>query len=242
MPKGSGPKPKKDTPRNLADKVYLKLKEQILAFELLPGDRFTETDVATDTETSRTPVRAALQRLSNEGYLQSHLRSGWQVKDFDFREFEDLYDLRIILEIAAVQRLCARDREPKELGELKDAWLIPAVRRSKDGQQVCEMDERFHIALVSTTGNREIIRIHTAVSERIRLIRRLDFTKPERITATYIEHAKITELVVDRQSDAACELLRQHIEHSKNEVRNISYHKFHEARTLRYERINRKQP
>ena len=47
---------------------------------------------------SRTPVRDALYRLEREGYLQVHLRVGWSVRPFDFRQFEHLYDLRLILE------------------------------------------------------------------------------------------------------------------------------------------------
>ena len=44
---------------------------------------------------SRTPVREALYRLEREGYLQVQFRSGWSVRELDFRQFDELYDLRI---------------------------------------------------------------------------------------------------------------------------------------------------
>ena len=97
------PKPR---PVNMADRVYAELKDQIFNFSLLPGDRFSENEVAERMDVSRTPVRDALYRLQQEGYVEVYFRSGWQVRPFDFAYFEDLYDLRIVLEEAAVRRLC----------------------------------------------------------------------------------------------------------------------------------------
>jgi len=66
--------------RSLAETAYEKLKASIFDFELLPGDRFSETDIAGRLSMSRTPVRDALYRLEREGYLQVHLRVGWSVR------------------------------------------------------------------------------------------------------------------------------------------------------------------
>jgi len=94
-------------PEGLAERIYLQLKDDIFNFRLLPGDRFSENDVADRMETSRTPVRQALFWLEREGYVEVFFRSGWQVRPFDFDYFEQLYDLRIVLELEAVKRLCA---------------------------------------------------------------------------------------------------------------------------------------
>jgi DNA-binding GntR family transcriptional regulator len=95
---------------------------------------------------------------------------------------------------------------------------------------VCALDEAFHATLVAATGNREIARCHQEVTERIRLLRRLDFTEPARIAATYDEHARILRAVLRRDADRAIELLRDHIETSKAQVRKISLHKLLSAR------------
>jgi DNA-binding GntR family transcriptional regulator len=73
-------------------------------------------------------------------------------------------------------------------------------------------------------------RVHQEVTDRIRIVRRLDFTRPDRIEATYDEHAKILREVLRRHGDAAQMLLRSHIERSKVEVRKITLHQLHEAR------------
>jgi len=224
----SKPEPRgKDS--NLAARVFERVKQEIFDFVLLPGDRFTEAEIAARMQVSRTPVREALYLLEREGYLEVMFRSGWRVRPFDFQQFEDLYDVRVILELAAVKRLCEMD-ERAALDELKSAWLVAKPERLTDGRGVAALDEQFHGALVLATGNQEMARIHHDLTERIRIIRRLDFTQDARIDATYNEHARILKAILLRKADEAQMLLKSHIDASKAEVRKITLHMLHTAR------------
>jgi len=214
---------------NLAVRVFERVKQEIFDFVLLPGDRFTEAEIAARMQVSRTPVREALYLLEREGYLEVMFRSGWRVRPFDFQQFEDMYDVRVILELAAVKRLCEMEQRDS-LEELKAAWLAPKNERLADGRGVAALDEQFHAALVAATGNIEMARIHHDLTERIRIIRRLDFTQDARIEATYNEHARILRAVLQRKADEAQLLLKSHIEASKAEVRKITLHMLHTAR------------
>src|SRR5450830_2178366 len=97
----------------LAEQVYTRLKDDIFNFRLLPGDNFTETEMAQSYGVSRTPLRDALFRLQREGYLEVGFRRGWKVCAIDFQRLDNLYDLRIVLETAALERLC-KDPDPSE--------------------------------------------------------------------------------------------------------------------------------
>ena len=222
----------KERPENLAERIYGQLKDDIFEFRLLPGDRFSEGEIAERVAASRTPVRQALYRLEREGYLEVYFRSGWQVKPFDFAHFEELYDVRIVLELAAVKRLCDREagETPAPLDELKRIWMVAPEQRLEDGREVSRLDERFHCQLVEATGNREMARLHGEVSEKIRIIRRLDFTQTPRVEATYDEHARILGAILSRRCEEAQLLLKTHIEVSKAEVRKITLHMLHSAR------------
>lgn len=218
---------------SLADAVYDRVKDDIAEFRLVPGDRFTESEIATRLGVSRTPVRQALFRLQREGFVQVHFRSGWQVQPFDFELFEHLYDLRVVLETTAAQRLCdaaASRVDRARLDTLQAFWGVPPAERRMDGRLVSRRDEEFHASLVEATGNPELARVHREVTERIRIVRRLDFTQPERVHATYDEHAKIVAALLRRRSDQATLLLRSHIEASKAEVRKLTLHNLHLAR------------
>ncbi len=214
----------------LAEQVYAQLKAEIHDFKLVPGDRFSEIELGTRLGVSRTPVREALFRLRNEGFLDVESKTGWFVRPIDFARLEQLYDLRVILELASVAKLCARSEDAPQLDALRAAWLMPAAERLTDAHAVGALDEAFHASLVSATGNAEVARVHQDVTERIRIVRRLDFTRADRIEATYLEHGKILRAVLQRKADQAQMLLRAHIEQSKAEVRKITLHTLHEAR------------
>ncbi len=218
--------------RTLADEVYAQLKRDVAEFRLVPGDRFTEGEISERLGVSRTPVRQALFRLQQEGFVEVLFRSGWRVLPFDFDRFEQLYDLRMVLETTAAHRLCETDRhiDRAMLETLVNIWLVPNAQRSTDAPQVAQWDEEFHCSLVAAAGNAEMARVHRDVTDRIRIIRRLDFTKQPRIDATYDEHAKILKAIRANRGDQAAMLLRAHIETSQAEVRKITLHQVHLAR------------
>jgi DNA-binding GntR family transcriptional regulator len=218
--------------RTRADDVYDLLKRDIAEFRMVPGDRFTEGEVSERLGVSRTPVRQALFRLQQEGFVEVLFRSGWRVLPFDFKRFEQLYDFRLVLESEAVRRLCAAGAPVAKqvLAGLAEIWLGAPEARSTDMAQVGRWDEAFHCTLVEAAGNAEMARAHREVTERIRIIRRLDFTKKHRVDTTYDEHARILRAILAQRADEACRLLSAHIGASHAEVRKITLHEIYEAR------------
>ena len=216
-------------PRHEPERAYAQIKQLIFDFHLLPGDRFSEADLTQRVQVSRTPLRQALQRLQREGFLLVFPKSGWQVAPLNFESFDELYDLRLLLETHAVARLCEAEERPA-LQALAEVWLIAPEARLSHALSVGQLDEAFHAALVRASGNHEMARVHTDITERIRIIRRLDFIKPARIDVTYDEHARILLAITRRRSDEAQRLLRAHVEQSKLEVRHITLDMLHQAR------------
>jgi DNA-binding GntR family transcriptional regulator len=212
----------------LAGAVYETLKADIFEFRLPPGARFSENQVARRERVSRTPVREALFRLEREGYLEVHSKSGWSVRALDFALIDQLYDLRVVLECAAVRKLCGGDPR-SALVDLEKVWRVAPRKRLTDGARVAALDEAFHAQLVAAAGNAEMARVHQGITERIRIVRRLDFTHPERIGYTYLEHGQILRAIRARRLPRALALLQTHIEASKAEVHKISLHRLHLA-------------
>ncbi|MCB9496767.1 MAG: GntR family transcriptional regulator [Fibrobacteria bacterium] len=221
-------------PKNLADDVYAHVKADLFEFRMLPGDRFTESDIGSRTGASRTPVRQALYRLEREGYLEVRYRNGWQVRPLDFRQLDEFYDLRILLEQTAVRRLALL--EPGELHRillpLEERWTGPRPE-PEDPTSTADADETFHCSLVAGAGNAEMARVHAEATEKVRIIRRMDFTRQERIEATYAEHAAILRAIGRRRVDEAVRLLDAHISVSRIEVRNLTLHRLQSARSRR---------
>jgi len=209
----------------LAQTVYERIKDDIFEFRMAPGQRYSEQALADQLGVSRTPLRFALHVLAREGYLDrvgGHAQ--WLVKPFDLAYYEDLYDFRTQIELIAVRRLCAMDPAP-DLRELCAFWRVPRRARVMDGQTVAREDEKLHNTLVALAGNREMLRTHSDLTERIRIIRRLDFIEPARIKAAYDEHDKILGALLARRAGDAEMLIRAHIGASRAEIRHITLHR-----------------
>jgi DNA-binding GntR family transcriptional regulator len=220
----------------LADEAYERIRYAIFNFLLLPGDRFTEQQLCERLNVSRTPIRQALFRLQQEGHVEVLFRNGWRVLPLDFKLFDALYDFRILIETEAAERLCegriSGDPAASQavLDQLAKIWLVPKSKRLFDAQQVSSLDEAFHCAIVQATGNPVIQSTHQEITERIRVIRKLDFTRTPRIDATYDEHAQILRAILNKRSNEARRLIRAHIEASQIEVRKITLHQLQVAR------------
>lgn len=225
---------KRPKPASRAEEIYARLREDVFEFRLLPGQRFTETELAEHYGASRTPVREALLRLQAEGLVRGYFRSGWEVVPIDFTRFDHLYELRRLLEVHAVRKLSMRELATETqsmLDALAATWIVDKSARLRDARKISVLDEAFHTNLVAAAGNPEILRVHAEITDRIRIIRRLDFTYAHRVNNTYDEHAAILRAIQRHKSDQAELLIRAHIDRSQIETRKITLHRLQTVRT-----------
>ncbi|MEB0136501.1 GntR family transcriptional regulator [Actimicrobium sp. CCC2.4] len=228
-PANVGPPPKNSS---LPDYVYGNLRDDIFALRLLPGDQVTESDIAAYFDVSRTPVREALQRLQRDGLMQGYVRGGWEVVPVDFKRYEDLYEMRRVIELFAVTRLCQDGAgiDQSLIDGLHTAWCCPVEQRLVDGLQVAALDEAFHQTLVRATGNLEMATTFDRLTDRVRIVRRLDFLYGDCVQLTYDEHAAILAGIAARDGASALRLMTAHIEDSHVSVRQLTLHHLHTVR------------
>ena len=238
MTSKASPPPVDEPPRRpaqrLAEAVYEKLRDDIFAFRLLPGDRFAENDVAERLQVSRTPVREALMRLQSEGLVRGYFRNGWEVVPIDFSRFAALYDLREMIELHAVRRICAAAAKPARDALLEAAgavWRVAPADRLSDGLAVAALDEGFHLMLVAAAGNPETDAVYRQVTEHIRIMRRLDFAYGDCIGDTYDEHIAILDAMTAGDAARAVALAERHIQDSHAVVQQITIDRLEQVRT-----------
>lgn len=201
--------------------VYSTLKEMILSFELYPGSRVTETELADLFLVSRTPVREALLRLENEGHLTIRPKQGCFINQINIDELSEYYSVRTALEIAAVEEAC-HHMPRDELESLLELWAPPQQTVQVSADQMEEKDESFHIALALGGGNSTLVKYLQDVNDHIRIIRRVDFQDPERIQRTYQEHYKIIQTIIDRDVAKARTLIKRHIQRSQDFAKTLT--------------------
>ena len=205
-----------------AKEVYSRLREMILNFEIYPGSRVTETELADYFGVSRTPIRSALQRLEAEGYLTVLPKQGCFIRNLDIDDLSKYYQVRMSLEQLSLQ-LAYTYMSDTALNELAAAW-DPArqVDRSDDPEEMEARDETFHLALAEGGGNLVLRNYLADVNRHLRIVRRLGFTRAERIDQTYDDHYQICQSLLRRDLAQAQALMRDHISHVEQFVKTIT--------------------
>ena len=214
-----------------AQEIYVQLKTLIMGFELYPGSRVTETELAARFGVSRTPVREALQRLQLEGYLTVRPKQGCFIREIDIQEIDEHYQVRIALELCAVELACTHmpDRALRELAREWDPAYQPS--EEQDVESLSARDEGFHIALAEGSGNLVLADHLQRVNQSIHIIRRLDFTQDMRVDLTYKEHHAICQHLIRRDVVAAQQALTQHIRRSQMAAKTITLEQLSRARS-----------
>lgn len=208
-------------PRLSATDVYHGIKEMILSFELYPGTRVTETELADFFGVSRTPVREALQKLEVEGYLSIRPKQGCFIRDLDIEELSEYYRVRIALEQLAVEAACAM-MPTKDLEQLAEKWNPDQLSSEDASSHMDQKDEDFHLAIARGSGNSVLENYLRDINNRIRIIRRMDFTDYDRVGRTYREHYAIIQHMLDRNMEKAKSELRLHILRSEEFAKTLT--------------------
>lgn len=203
--------------RLLTDRIFEELKQRILFFRIRPGERLIEDDLAREWHTSRTPVREACKRLAEAGLIRAVPHRGYYIRDVHLPEIEELYEVRVALETAAVE--AAVRRKGTNWAPLRATWSH-APNPLPPAETALRLDEAFHVAIAQATGNHTLVEYLRAINEQIRAIRAKDFAQPERIRTTYRQHRRILQLIAGGDGPAAARAVRDHILESRTHAIN----------------------
>lgn len=188
----------------LCDIAYSALKRRIVTNQLAAGATIADLEVAGELGMSRTPVREALLRLRDEGFVEVRPRKEIRVLPIGLEELHDTYDLLTALEIHAVQRLAERRPAAAELAPLEAAIrdMTIALRREDAGAWT-DADERFHRGLLTLCGNTAIARVGLAARDRIQRAHVIALRMRPRPERSVREHAGLVRLIRAGRVDAA---------------------------------------
>lgn len=199
-------------PQTAAGRAYAALRDEILEQRLAQGEMLSEAALADRFDMSRTPVRAALVRLQEEGWITIYPKRGALVRGLDERELAELADVRLVLESAGVQRAEPARRE-ELVGRL--AELIEEQRLAfagRDLKRFIDLTIAFHRSFVEVSGNRVLIGLGDRLADRQRY---LLFSQGERLLqrCEYIldEHRRLVDALSRDDPEAFSETLRRHV-------------------------------
>lgn len=202
----------------LADRIFTCLKEEIITCQRQPGELLNELELARRFETSRTPVREALNRLSQAGLVTILRNRGTSVSPITIKDILNILQLRSLIEPA-----CARYAASKLTDEQLDALEhLPEIER-RDAKKVgigklLQMNRQFHVAIARCTGNDLIAEL---VDSLLESSTRHDYFLMESFSGNWVGHSDICRALKHRSPEQARQAMARHIERSRKRMSEI---------------------
>ncbi len=192
--------------------AYERIRERILAGDLPGGHWLRESDLANEIGVSRTPVREALRRLSAEGLVLYQQNRGMQVQSWRIEDLEEIFDLRTVLEpwgsrLAATAGIVDVDA----LADLADAMDKVAAARHPDFAELTELNNRFHGAILESSGNSRLPSLIASVVRVPLVSRTFSLYSTEALARSLAHHHELVQAMADGDPDWAESVMRSHI-------------------------------
>ncbi len=205
---------------SLVEDVYEAIFAQLMALKIAPGSRITVDSLVKEFDVSHTPIREALGRLEGEGLvLKTHLIGYRAAPQITRRRFDELYEMRLLLEPHAAAKAAATMDEAK-LNTLLEAAGVMSRREGKDDRlrysNFARQDAIFHDKIMEFSEN-ELIRQTLSHQHAHFHIFRLMYHA--RVTEEALdEHEAILAAFGSADPEAAKKAMRIHIEHSRDRL------------------------
>jgi DNA-binding GntR family transcriptional regulator len=204
---------------SLVDLAYEKIRQRILDNEYQPAHQILEHELAAALGMSRTPVREALVRLQNEGFIQLVPRHGMRVVPLSLADLRDMYEVLTALEVTAVERLVQSGRPEEVLAPLDQAVdEMDQALASGNNDAWVRADERFHRTLIELSGNSRLAALAFSVWDQGHRARMMTVHFRSSLQQSNQEHRALVDAIRRRDLAAA---RAQHIEHRARASREI---------------------
>lgn len=203
---------------SLTDKAYNQIKEWVVRYHLKPGARLHVSDLAHALQMSQTPVREALSMLEKEHLIEREPQKGYRVGTLSMQEIEDLYDLRIVLEVLAV-RQAAKRMTASTRGRLSSILSeFERFLKTAQKQRILERGQDFHVVVLEASGNRPLAEIGRAILDRIWVIQNINLLTTDHLFDAHPQHLQILEALDRGDAKKAATLMEKHLTQAKQFV------------------------
>lgn len=204
--------------QSLAEIAYQKIKQTILKHEIVPGQRLSHEELVLKLKISQTPIREALSRLAQEGYVTRLTNRGYRVSEMTAQEVEELFGLRGALEAYCV------DEAIRRLTPDAITALAQSVKTSRKAIVANDplvdryiINKDFHVALAEIAGNSAVCRVLNDTCEKLVLKRRIEGVSHGGFEVLR-RHREIFQAIKRKDAEKAQEIMRSHLQEIKNSL------------------------
>lgn len=208
--------------RPTSELIADQLRRLVIDGSFLPGEQVLESEVATQLQLSRGPVREALHRLCQEGLLISHRNRGVFVAELTRQDVAEVYSAREAIELAAAKAIINGDWDTlggPAVHRLESLITkMPGVAKSGDRGARAALDLNFHTALVESAQNSRLTRIYRTLAAEACMSMLALVTPEERALDLVEEHREILRLLAARDLPGVERAISQHLSLKASEI------------------------
>lgn len=201
---------------SLSEIAYKRIKDAILKHEIVPGQRLSHEELVLRLKISQTPIREALSRLAQEGYVTRVTNRGYRVSEMTAAEVAELFELRHALESHCLEQAIQRVT-PSALAALETN--IRAHRKAIAANTALIdrylINKDFHMIIADIAGNRAIARILDDTCEKLVLKRRIEGVSHGGFMISR-EHSEILKAIKRKELKKSQQLMRAHLDGIKD--------------------------
>ncbi|MBF7097291.1 GntR family transcriptional regulator [Alkalibacter mobilis] len=205
-------KAKKENSQSVGEYVYKTLKKNIINLNIKPGDRISEKEIADMLELSRTPVREAFIKLSQEGVLYILPQRGTYISKIDLDQVEEARFIRGSLE-KSVMEIAVQGLDENYIKDLeKSLKLQRKYIDNKQYEAFLDEDEAFHKLIFKACNKSRSWEVIEQVNTQYKRVRLLSFELYHNLETVFDQHVAIYESIVSKDFKSAEQVVGKHVE------------------------------
>ena len=204
--------------KSLSEQAYELIKADIITCSLKPGVQIAQPSLVEKYGIGMTPIREAMQRLSQEGFVTPIPRFGYTVAPITFSDVREIYELRSILESAAVRLAALRGNQHDldQLEESADFSYVYGERRSYS--RFLNENAEFHRRIAEISGNQRLVDTISTVLDGLTRIFYLGLDLKDSAEEMRASHIALAGALKERDADKAEQLVREEVDVSRKRV------------------------
>lgn len=203
---------------NLTFRVYQRIIELMLNYEIVPGQRLVFVDLAKQLNVSRTPVNNALSILAQQGYLDFVPNQGYSVHTLTQKEAENHFEIREVLEVGFIGN-AIRNMDAQHIQNFKKHKInYEKAIEEFVTRKLFILDTEFHAAIIDMVGNDILSAQYRDICQKIFLRFRIEDLRLHRIVEIKDEHNELFEAICLKDVERSKELVRTHHQASQQNL------------------------
>jgi DNA-binding GntR family transcriptional regulator len=196
----------------MRDQIYPMVRQMILTGVIKPGEIIDEKAIAAELHVSRTPVREAVKKLSDENLVQVVAQSATRAAPIDLREINEAFLIRRALETESAAQAAATITD-EGVHQLEDNLVLHArAIERRQFVQAIEIDDQFHRLIAQSSGLNRLWRTIDISKAQLDRCRHLMVPRAGQADATLVQHRAVVDALRARDAERAREAMKHHLE------------------------------